>query len=948
MVRYLLSLGADPLLKGPYTCDSYICDGHVGTALGSIPVSRTNCQHSEETRWTDSTRDTVWNTMNVLLDTQTDTDECLTLLERSIQTGQARVVKRLLGLDFRLQEVPETWSLETLDILFEHKCAIDVLAMQKRAIVVGEQAILLRLMEIHGDQLKSMDTHTLCETALLHGHFDMFCLLVSRYMLDIDQVGCHPSDMTKLLQIACRLIAKAHRPYGGYERSCRAASIQATIFLLQAGANAMQCGPEQVEDALTMFQKALRSEYMDPEDEVVLWPLVQQLERCMPQSHVNNLREACYAESSQVRASSASDEGFADTEEYFISNSTIVDSGSVADHYLPRASQMPRPDGPDFKHTPLTGPESSAIRTLTLQPSNDMADLIECRVAECDLAELPTYKALSYVWGTKSIQKYIVVNSQVMHVTPNLYDALRRLRHPSEPQVLWIDAVCIDQETRSERNQQVAIMGDVYRHAQTVLIWLGEEAEDSKVYFQYLEDLRKCYSSARADYYSEPEVMRGNKRRRWDPMRPKPTHRPLPERPAFDARVESAFRRLCRRPWFLRTWVIQELALSKNALVCCGPYAVTWNEFHAADRVSSSLKRSKPAGDYKFHPLHGWDILARINDLRSTKLEGNGHLPDYSRPCQVSEPKDRIYGILGLFPPGLIQINYDYTVQGIFTQFAQAIVGRDGHIRMLHDYSARITRADIPSWVPDFGSATLAGTLPRKNPHYVQRLDEGIGNAIIEGSQLFITGKVVDSIKHIGQEMVVNVEYAPGTRFFLSVLTQWEEMASSLAADKFFMGAVSDAFLITMVASDPFTEFGSHHRGPGVAWYRSHGSGLLRTKEPKYFEDVDYYTLSIGKTIDEKLNREYLDRVDQVVYGRRFFVSENGSMGLASPTAQVGDRIVLFPGHDFPFVIRGSEEHMSSERTSTLHGDCYLFGLDVSDVKVWENLPSPVRRFIIR
>lgn len=936
MVRYLLSLGADPLLKGPYTCDSYTCDGHVGTALGSVPVSRTSCPYSQETHWTESTRDTVWNTISVLLDAQTDTDECLALLKRSLQTGQARVVKRLLGLGFRLQEVPKTWNIETLDILFQYKCAIDVLALQKRAIVVGEQAILLRLIEIHGDQLKSMDTHILCEAALLHGHFDMFCLLVSRYMPDFDQIWRHPSDKTKLLQIACRLTAKAHRPYSGYERSCRAASIEAIVFLLQAGANPVPCGPEQVEDALTMFQKDLRSEYMNPEDEVVLWPLVKQLECCMPQPHVNNLREARYAESSQVRASSTSDEGFADTEEYFISDSTIVESGSVADNYLPRASQMPRPDGPDFKHTFLTGPESTAIRTLTLQPSNDMAALIECRVAECDLAELPTYKALSYVWGTKSVQKYILVNSQVMHVTPNLYDALRRLRHPSEPQLLWIDAICIDQETRSERNQQVAIMGDVYRHAQTVLIWLGEEVEDSKVYFQYLEDLKKFHSSAQADYHSEPEVMPGHNGLWWDPMRPKPTHRPLPKQPAFNACVEAAFRRLCRRPWFLRRWVIQELALSRNALVCCGPYAVTRNDFLEAHDVSPQEKRSTRARGYKFQPLRGWDVSARIKDLGSIRFDRNGHLPDYSRLCQVSEPKDRVYGMLGLFPPGLIQINYDYTVQQIFTQFAQAVVSQDGHIRMLHDYSARVTLTGIPSWVPDFGSATLAGTLPRKNAHYVKRLDERIGNPIVEGSQLFITGKVVDSIIRIGQEMVVNIEYAPGTRLFLGVLTRWEELASSLAADKFFMGAVSDAFLTTMVASDPFTELGSHHRGPGVAWYCSHGAGVLRTKEPKYFEDVDYYTRSIGKAIDEKLNREYLDRVDQVVYGRRFFVSENGSIGLASPTAQVGDRIVLLPGHDFPFVIRDSEQHMSSKIVSTFHGDCYLFGLDVSDIKVWE------------
>jgi hypothetical protein len=38
---------------------------------------------------------------------------------------------------------------------------------------------------------------------------------------------------------------------------------------------------------------------------------------------------------------------------------------------------------------------------------------------------------------------------------------------------MWIDAVCIDQSSVSERNYQVAQMGAIYAAAALVIVWLG-------------------------------------------------------------------------------------------------------------------------------------------------------------------------------------------------------------------------------------------------------------------------------------------------------------------------------------------------------------------------------------------------------------------------------------------------------------------------------------------
>ena len=60
----------------------------------------------------------------------------------------------------------------------------------------------------------------------------------------------------------------------------------------------------------------------------------------------------------------------------------------------------------------------------------------------------------------------------MMHVYPNLYDALLQLRRLPSPDDYWIDSVCINQSDL-ERNQQVQMMGRIYGYAKLVTIWLG-------------------------------------------------------------------------------------------------------------------------------------------------------------------------------------------------------------------------------------------------------------------------------------------------------------------------------------------------------------------------------------------------------------------------------------------------------------------------------------------
>ena len=172
--------------------------------------------------------------------------------------------------------------------------------------------------------------------------------------------------------------------------------------------------------------------------------------------------------------------------------------------------------------------EGEYIRLLCLLPNESEAEPLQCKLHNYSLQKSGPrshrYEALSYVWGNPRETLPIYVDKDQFLVTVNLHAALSRLRDHSFERIIWVDAICIDQNNPEEQGQQVQLMAKIYSNAYCVIVWLGKKAEDTD---RALENIQLA-----AD-------------------------KELTKRPKKEIN-QQAILSLLRQPWFQRIWVREQ------------------------------------------------------------------------------------------------------------------------------------------------------------------------------------------------------------------------------------------------------------------------------------------------------------------------------------------------------------------------------------------------------
>jgi hypothetical protein len=183
-----------------------------------------------------------------------------------------------------------------------------------------------------------------------------------------------------------------------------------------------------------------------------------------------------------------------------------------------------------YRYPPL--PAGFDIRLLRLMPHKDGTAPVQCQLFDYSLQEsgkrTHPYDALSYVWGGSDKLQSISVGEHGLQydlpVTEKLHEALSRLRYRSIERIIWVDAVCINQENEQEKGQQIQFMAKIYAQANRVVVWLGEAADNSD---RAIEEIR--VAGGKESTNSSNNEM-----------------------------IQQAIIALLDRPWFRRIWVSEQ------------------------------------------------------------------------------------------------------------------------------------------------------------------------------------------------------------------------------------------------------------------------------------------------------------------------------------------------------------------------------------------------------
>lgn len=264
-------------------------------------------------------------------------------------------------------------------------------------------------------------------------------------------------------------------------------------------------------------------------------------------------------------------------------------------------------------------------------------DFVQCYLRTVNFDHAGHFEALSYVWGNQKDRRAILVNGKVFQVGEKLFTALSNLRKTGSERVLWIDALSINQDDLTERNDQVRKMASIYKSAKHVLAWLGLATVASRNAFDFLS----------RSYFSGPNGRRG----------------------LIEDHGWTAIKDLYHRDYWKRVWIVQEVCLAREVVIVCGRTQAPWahvSELHRARKHIWTGYLSIEELDFRR------SRLAHITNVQinsQTKGCSLWTLLESFRELQCHQIHDKIYGFLGLANDNSnnkMQIDYSKSVQELF------------------------------------------------------------------------------------------------------------------------------------------------------------------------------------------------------------------------------------------------------------------------------------------
>ena len=353
------------------------------------------------------------------------------------------------------------------------------------------------------------------------------------------------------------------------------------------------------------------------------------------------------------------------------------------------------------------------VRLLRLERSTDRGNSIVCQHVAVALDLRPSFEAISWCWGTRQETKTISLNAQPYEAPCSVVTLLQALRLPDSDRYLWIDALCIDQrdedKSRAEKSQQIQLMKYIYSLATAVLIWMGDAPEDVATFItSVMNDTQASIAWATQQPFEMMSQMTG----------------------------------ILLLPWWHRLWVFPEAVLASEAICVFGRATISFSAvlqhyWIAPNHFSTEVRSSE---SYQILSQLIADIIDRFGTVlsshrgvaaehrRELSFASMGQIKSDSyqnrkepfndftkiisqyRYLQTTDPRDKIWGFLGLATDPVIQAlkpDYNLPAHLVFRQTTRQLMQRTGSLYLLSQRQSdyiELSHRTSTSWVPDWTS----------------------------------------------------------------------------------------------------------------------------------------------------------------------------------------------------------------------------------------------------
>ncbi|RYP80464.1 hypothetical protein DL769_002449 [Monosporascus sp. CRB-8-3] len=612
------------------------------------------------------------------------------------------------------------------------------------------------------------------------------------------------------------------------------------------------------------------------------------------------------------------------------------------------------------------------FRILEILPG--LENRLNCRLHTACLSEnTHSYEALSYTWKDPNqscyrflrsvepgVQPSIICNGIHVPVSWNLFSALRALRYGDRSRFIWADALCINQNDNTELSHQVQRMSPIFENASRVVVWLGidEDGVASNAFSGVCDVVNTWRERAGHTDLVSPATFSPGTGATDDQTASK---RGLL---SADSLAWHSILALYERSWFSRTWVIQEAALARDALVVWGGCNISWEWVGLAaaivrtnfGRLSAQVRmptdynlggmiarRRVPEGVVNTYFIYRVSKSQRLYP----PLQFTFHqLLQLTRHFHCQDNRDRVFGLLGLPTSDGVskRIIADYTkpVGEVYFQVACHILDCTGSIVLLSSarfISSRnnISGLEVPSWVPYWSEDAPSSLSPmQRHPSFAASAGRPLQRC--SGSdprRLILGGIVVDEVlgcsssysalfqrdkEDVDRGLLKRAGVKEWLKRYPICRDQLEAAALTVTGGKNWYGLpVEDVsahlsdYAKCLVRGFLLWTLASCTVRPLLKMDVERASGLV---ERSPYGKVNYKEL-------EDISRggapeRFLEAAAAARSFRRTFTTRSGKVDIGSNDVRMDDSIFVAYGADVPFIIRkGNEGYL-------LIGECYV------------------------